>query len=62
MGAGEGWRQLMNDCKLKEPYCTSNPPDGSPSDCGFQVHLNMDYIHFKCQAADCRCRQNRQQA
>lgn len=35
--SGEGWRQLMNDCKLSEPHCTIRPLDGSPSDCGFQV-------------------------
>jgi hypothetical protein len=35
--AGEGWRQLMNDCKLTGPHCTPRPADGRPSDCGFQV-------------------------
>lgn len=35
--AGEGWRQPMNDCKLTQPHCTPHPPDGQPSDCGFQA-------------------------
>jgi hypothetical protein len=43
--AGEGWRQLMNDCKLTEPHCTPKPADGRPSDCGFQVSCTQHGTH-----------------